>query len=80
MTDQELLSKAVKFEISKTEDIFIEKRGENSWCVSMYGTVIDRHLERHYEPSPSNRTQEFIDRTRFSLDEAFEIAYRYITK
>jgi hypothetical protein len=80
MTDQELLSKAVKFEISKTEDIFIEKRGENSWCVSMYGTVIDHHLERHYEPSPSNRTQEFIDATRFSLTEAFEIANRYIQK
>ena len=66
---------ATRFQIA--EDIAIEKRGENRWCVSVLGTVVDRELQRHYEPMPSSRTEEFIAATRFDLDEAFEIAQRY---
>jgi hypothetical protein len=66
---------ATRFQIA--EDIAIEKRGENRWCVSVLGTVVDRELQRHYEPMPSSRTEEFIAATRFDLDEAFEIARRY---
>jgi hypothetical protein len=67
---------ATRFQIA--EDIAIEKRGENRWCVSAFGgTVVDRDLQRHYEPMPSSRTEEFIAATRFDLDEAFEIAQRY---
>ena len=69
------LALATRFEIA--EDIAIEKRGENRWCVSVLGTVVDRDLQRHYEPMPSSRTEEFIAATRFDLDEAFEIAQRY---
>lgn len=75
MTEQEMLALATRFEIA--EDIAVEKRGENSWCVSVFGTVVDRDLNRHYEPMPSNRTEEFIAATRFTLDEAFDIAQRY---
>jgi hypothetical protein len=76
MTDQEMLERAVRFQIA--DDIHIEKRGENRWCVSAFGgTVVDRELQRHYEPMPSSRTEEFIAATRFDLDEAFEIARRY---
>ena len=76
MTDQEMLARAVRFQIA--DDIHIEKRGENRWCVSAFGgTVVDRDLQRHYEPMPSNRTEEFIAATRFTLAEAFDIAQRF---
>lgn len=70
-----ILSAAVRFQIA--EDLFVEKRGEGKWCVSVFGNVVDRDLNRHYEPYPSNRSEEFIAATRFSLDEAFDIAKRY---
>jgi hypothetical protein len=67
---------AVRFQIA--EDVFIEKRGEGKWCVQAFGgTVVDRDLNRHYEPMPSSRTEEFIAATRFTLDEAFDIARKY---
>jgi len=75
MTDQEMLARAVRFQIG--EDVFVEKRGENRWCVSVFGTVVDRELQRHYEPMPSSRTEEFIAATRFDLNEAFDIAQRF---
>ena len=76
----EILSRyATRFEIA--EDIAIERRGENLWCVTVFGgTVLDRDLNRHYEPSPSNRTDEFIAATRFDLDQAYSIAKRYEEK
>ena len=67
---------AVRFQIA--EDVFVEKRGEGKWCVQAFGgTVVDRELNRHYEPMPSSRTEEFIAATRFSLDEAFDIAKKF---
>ena len=76
MTDQEMLAMATRFQI--TEDIAIEKRSEGKWCVQVFGgTVLDRDLNRHYEPMPSSRTEEFIAATRFTLKEAFTIAKRY---
>lgn len=67
---------ATRFEIA--EDIVIERRGEDLWCVLVFGgTVLDGDLNRHYEPMPSNRTEEFIAATRFSLEDAFSIAKRY---
>lgn len=75
MTEQEMLSLAICFQID--EDIFIEKRGNEKWCVKVFASVLDRDLNRHYEPMPSNRNDEFINNTRFSLDEAFDIAKKY---
>ena len=70
------LALATRFEIA--EDIAVEQRSKDRWCVSAFGgTVVDRDLQRHYEPMPSNRTEEFIAATRFSLEEAFDIAQRY---
>lgn len=70
------LAQAVCFQLA--EDVFVEKRGEGKWCVRAFGnTVVDRDLKRQYEPMPSSRTDEFIAATRFSLDEAFDIARRY---
>jgi len=67
---------ATRFEIA--EDITIEKRGQDLWCVVVFGgTVLDSDLNRHYEPMPSSRTEEFVAATRFSLKDAFSIAKRY---
>lgn len=70
---------ATRFEIA--EDITIEKRGNDLWCVTVFGgTVLNRNLERLYEPMPGNRTDEFIAATRFTLEDAFTIAKRYESK
>jgi hypothetical protein len=75
-TAEQMLKMATRFQIA--EDIAIEKRGKDLWCVSVFGgTVLDRELQRHYEPMPSSRTEEFIAATRFDLEEAFSIARRY---
>jgi hypothetical protein len=74
---ESMLNRAVRFQVAK--DVFVEKRGEDAWCVNVFGgTVLDRDLQRHYEPSPSSRTDEFIAATRFSLKEAMDIADRYL--
>ena len=79
MTDQEMLARAVRFQMG--EDVYVEKRGEDAWCVNVFGgTVLDRDLQGHYEPMPSNRTDEFIAATRFSLSEAMAIADRYVAQ
>lgn len=75
MTEQEMLKLAVRFQVA--EDVFVEKRGNDSWCVSVFRTVLDRDLTRQYEPMVSGRTDDFIAATRFTLEEAFEIATRY---
>lgn len=73
----DLLQYATRFEIA--EDVMIEKRGKDKWCVQVFGgTVLDKDLSRHYEPSPSNRTEEFIAATRFTLEDAYNLARKYI--
>ncbi len=70
---------ATRFEIA--EDVTIEKRGKDLWCVVVFGgTVLDSDLNRHYEPMPSSRTEEFIAATRFSLEDAYSVAKRYESK
>ncbi len=77
-TTEQKLSMATRFQLN--EDVAIEKRGEDKWCVNIFGSVLDCDLNRYYEPMPSNRTDEFINMTRFSLEEAFDIANRYCEK
>lgn len=73
---EKMLKQATRFEIA--EDIVIEKRGKDKWCVVVFGgTVLDSDLNRHYEPMPSSRTAEFIAATRFTLEDAYTIAKRY---
>jgi hypothetical protein len=78
MTNDEMLEMATRFNL--TEDIVVEKRGDNKWCVSIFGSVLDKDLIRHHEPPPSWRTEEFIQNTRFTLTEAFALAKRYKEK
>lgn len=80
MITADILKFATQFSI--TDDVMIERRSRTpwgkSWCVSVFGTVLDKNLNRHYEPMSSNRTDEFIEMTRFTLDEAFLLAVKYV--
>lgn len=76
--DKTLLEFATQFMVD--ENIYIEKRSNNSWCVKVVSTILDRDLNRYYEPFPSNQSDEFKRLTRFTLDEAFAISFRYIDK
>jgi len=53
------------------------KKTDNSpsyWAiVSRGGLVYNRDMELEYESSPSNRDDEFIKRTRFTLEEAVDL-------
>lgn len=76
---EKLISTAIAFEISP--DVVVEKRGNDTWCVKIFGsTVLDKNLQRHHEPMPSNRSDEFISKTRFTLDTAIDLAYKWIEK
>ncbi len=59
-------------------DLRIEWRGETGWTVSYNGTVLNRFGQMEYEPLPSSRTDEFIERTRYSLEEAERLARTFI--
>lgn len=55
-------------------EITVELRSASRWCVSNGSCVCNRYGKWEYEPLPSNRGQEFFERTRYSLEEAFEVA------
>jgi hypothetical protein len=54
--------------------ISVVKRDKNKWAISDGSHVFNLNLEWEYEPLPSNRTYEFIKRTRFSLKKAMQLA------
>jgi len=54
--------------------IAIERRANDSWAIKDGGNVLCADGEWEYEPFPSSRTDEFIARTRFTLDDAFHRA------
>jgi len=55
-------------------DIAVEFRGLGSWAVLDGGHCLNRDGGWEREPLPSSRTEEFMSRCRFSLDEAVEMA------
>lgn len=67
----EIGSKAIKFQIG---EIYVESRGLNAWVVSNLFSVRNTHGEWEWEPMPSNRSKDFISRTRFQFHEAWDIA------
>lgn len=54
----------------------VEYRGEDRWAVCRHGTCYDANGNSEYEPSASNRGDEFLSRFRFPLDQALIIAQR----
>jgi hypothetical protein len=52
-------------------------RGDDRYCVDDgYGFVWNKMNEWEYEPSPSNRENDFIERTRYPLAEALTLAVK----
>lgn len=61
----------VRFQVGAGRNaIFIEDRGNGKWAVSNGCSVLATDGEWEYEPRPSNRDDDFLARTRFTLDEA----------
>jgi hypothetical protein len=57
-------------------DLAVEERGEGRWAVLHLGLCLGSDGRFVYEPSPSNRTDEFLADHRFGLDEALALAKR----
>lgn len=72
---QKMLNKAIVFKLSDGRlRITVESRGDDRWVVCDGGCCLNRDGEFEYEPLNSNRGEEFIARTRFSFEEAWELA------
>lgn len=67
----EIASKAIKFQLG---DIYVESRGLNVWVVSNGSSVRNTLGEWEWEPMPSNRSDDFIARTRLPFSDAWELA------
>lgn len=62
--------KPVKYSIGLDQyHIYIEERSENSWALTYKGSCMDLEGEFNSEPSPSNRSEEFIQKHRFKTPE-----------
>ena len=74
---EELLALATRFTLSR--DLSIERRGEGKWAVlTSTGSRVTQGLEARWEPMPSSRDDDYERDTLFSLDEAFDLAERYM--
>jgi len=51
----------------------IEQRSPDKYVIICFKEVLNKKGEWEYEPSPSNRSELFLARTRYSLEEAVEI-------
>ena len=61
--------------------VYVQYRGSGKYIITPdRHDVINRDGEVEWEPSPSNRDDDFIERTRFELEEALTIAERYYYK
>jgi hypothetical protein len=60
--------------IANYPHVYIERRGhsdEDIWVISYMGCCLGPDGEWEWEPQPSSRSDEFLERHRFTLDEAF---------
>lgn len=86
MTPEELLAHATEFVFTPTVEegeqdveafrhfrVYVQWRGADKYAISRFGEVWNGE-DWEYESLPSNRTDEFIAKTRFSLDEAVAMA------
>ena len=71
MSPAELLKYVQSFRFG---DVKVELRGKDKWCVLLYGYVLNNKNKWEYEPSPSSRGDDFINRTRYNLETAVELA------
>jgi len=70
------LSKATKFCVFSKNDmhIYVELRSNGLWAVTHLGECLTADGDWLYEPLSSNRTEDFLARTRFSFNDAWALA------
>ncbi len=73
----------VKFHVMK--DVFIEERSyslhsteEQFYTISHIGYTLNKDMEWEEELSPSYRTDEYLQNNRYTLDQAVEMALKYM--
>lgn len=80
MGKSELIDLVSSFRLDDGLRMTIERRGEVHWCVSNGTSVLNTDLELEWEPRPSGRSDDFIARTRMSLNDAFALWNRYASQ
>lgn len=89
MSKTEWLVRAMKFNLGTCvfydRPIHIESReqmdGNMRWVLKMHEWVLGKDGDFHFEPTPSSRTDEFIENTRFgSLDECHSFWVESVTE
>lgn len=70
--------RARSYGFDTSRDVRVESRGAGLWAIIDCGKVLNKDNELEYESLPSNRTDEFIERTRFTLDEALNRAAAFL--
>jgi hypothetical protein len=72
----------IKFMV--TDDIFIAARdiGRGVYVIERhpFGMVLNKNLDWEVEPQPSSRSEEFKERTRFTLEESIKLAQKILKK
>lgn len=60
-------------------DVDVEYRGKGRWAVCWMGRCYDKDGVADYEPIPSSREDDWLDRFRFdSSDDALEVAKKVV--
>lgn len=61
-------------DVKNHKAVYVIYRGNNKYVVSDHASVLSITGDWEWEPSPSNRDDEFITRTRFDLADAMKLA------
>lgn len=61
-------------------DVIIDWRSDDRWAICSGGFCYSREGDFEIEPMPSNRTDEFLARCRYTLAEALALADSAIRK
>lgn len=60
--------------------IQVSYRGKNKWAVLREGRCLSRDGSWDPEPSTSNREDDWLDKHRFTLDQALQLAREWVRK
>lgn len=91
-TTEQLLSMASAFEVlpyssrirpelplCRLRQVIVEKRSQDTWAIVGDGNCLTKTNDWIYESMPSNRTEEFINDTRWSnAQDAIEFAEQHL--
>ena len=69
------LNHVTQFSFGPRDDqvhIVLVNDDKEQWAIRRNGFVFNRNGKWEYEPMPSARTDEFIERTRFDLESAWK--------